>query len=153
MTEYRLLNIAGPKGAAIPGILVGNDVLDLTVAGPIFARRAKKPLGFDTSSTLRILASWPKAKGVLAKIAAEHEKAAKKSPYVKAAKAQKRVKLLAPLLYPSSVFCIAANYGDHHAAMGGGGMPDKSINSPVFFQKTPAQTIVGQNAQIPLPMV
>ena len=151
MTEYRLLNIAGPKGAAIPGILVGNDVLDLTVAGPIFARRAKKPLGFDTSSTLRILASWPKAKGVLAKIAAEHEKGAKKSPYAKAAKAQKRVKLLAPLLYPSSVFCIAANYGDHHAEMGGGGMPDKSINSPVFFQKTPAQTIVGQNAQIPLP--
>ena len=152
MTEYRLLNIAGPKGAAIPGILVGDDVLDLTVAAPIFARRSKKPLGFDTSSTLSILANWSKAKGALAKIAAEHEKSEKKSPYAKAAKAQKKVKLLAPLLYPSSVFCIAANYSDHHAEMGGDpNMPDKSINAPVFFQKTPAQTIVGQGAKIPLP--
>jgi 2-keto-4-pentenoate hydratase/2-oxohepta-3-ene-1,7-dioic acid hydratase in catechol pathway len=125
LTEYRLLNIAGPKGAAIPGILVGDDVLDLTVAGPIFARRSKKPLGFDTSSTLKILANWPKAKTALAKIASEHEKGAKKSPYAKAAKAQKKVKLLAPLLYPSSVFCIAANYSDHHAEMGGDpNMPD-----------------------------
>lgn len=154
MTEYRLLNIAGPKGKAIPGILVGQEVLDLTIAGPIYARRAKKPLGFDTGTTLLILAAWSKAKGVLKKIAAEHEKGAKKSPYGKAAKPLKRVKLLAPLLYPSSVFCIAANYSDHHLEMSGGGdasMPDKSVMSPVFFQKTPAQTIVGQGAQIPLP--
>jgi 2-keto-4-pentenoate hydratase/2-oxohepta-3-ene-1,7-dioic acid hydratase in catechol pathway len=151
LAEYRLLNVAGPGGKAIPGILVGADVLDLTIAGPIFARRSKKPLGFDTTSTLTILAAWPKAKRALAQIAAEHEKAEKKSPYAKAAKPLKKAKLLAPLLYPSSVFCIAANYGDHHAEMGGGGMPDKSIMSPVFFQKTPAQTIVGQDAKIPLP--
>lgn len=152
MAEYRLLNFAGPKGAAIPGILVGDDVLDLTVAAPIFARRAKKPLGFDVSSTLKILAAWPKAKAAFQKIANEHAKATKKSPYAKVAKPLKRVRLLAPLLYPSSVFCIAANYSDHHAEMGGGSnMPDKSVMSPVFFQKAPAQTIVGQGAKIPLP--
>ena len=152
MTEYRLLNFAGAKGAAVPGILVGDEVLDLTIAAPIYARRAKKPLGFAIASTLTILAGWSKAKAALAKIAKEHAASAgKKSPYAKAAKPLKRAKLLAPLLYPSSVFCIAANYSAHHAEMGGGDMPDKSVMSPVFFQKTPAQTIVGQGAKIPLP--
>jgi 2-keto-4-pentenoate hydratase/2-oxohepta-3-ene-1,7-dioic acid hydratase in catechol pathway len=151
VVDYRLLNFAGPKGKAIPGILVGEDVIDLTVAAPIYARRAKKQLGFEVGSTLDILRAWPKAKTALAKLATEHLKLAKKSPYAKAVKPLKRAKLLAPILYPSTVFCIAANYADHHAEMGTSTMPDKSIMPPVFFQKTPAQTVVGHGAEIPLP--
>jgi 2-keto-4-pentenoate hydratase/2-oxohepta-3-ene-1,7-dioic acid hydratase in catechol pathway len=151
--DYRLLNFAGPKGKAIPGIKVGDDVIDLAVAAPIYARRAKKKLGFEVGSTLDILKVWPKAKTALAKLAADHAKtpAGKASPYAKAVKPLKRVKLLAPILYPSTVFCIAANYADHHAEMGSSTMPDKNIMPPVFFQKTPAQTVVGHGAEIPLP--
>lgn len=153
MIDYRLLNFAGPKGKAIPGILVGDDVIDLTIAAPIYARRAKKKLGFEVASTLDILKVWPKAKTALAKLAGDHAKtgAGKASPYAKAVKPLKRVKLLAPILYPSTVFCIAANYADHHAEMGSSTMPDKNVMPPVFFQKTPAQTVVGHGAQIPLP--
>jgi len=151
--DYRLLNFAGPKGKVIPGIKVGDDVIDLTIAAPIYARRAKKKLGFEVGSTLDILKVWPKAKTALAKLAADHAKTApgKASPYAKAVKPLKRVKLLAPILYPSTVFCIAANYADHHAEMGSSTMPDKNVMPPVFFQKTPAQTVVGHGAEIPLP--
>ncbi|HEU0071891.1 MAG TPA: fumarylacetoacetate hydrolase family protein [Alphaproteobacteria bacterium] len=151
MIDFRLLNFAGAKGKAIPGIKVGEDVIDLTIAAPIYERRAKKKLGFSVDSTLSILQSWSKAKTALAKLATEHTKLGAKSPYAKATKPLKRVKLLAPILYPSTVFCIAANYADHHAEMGSSTMPDKSIMPPVFFQKTPAQTVVGHGAEIPLP--
>jgi len=151
--DYRLLNFAGPKGKPIPGIKVGDEVIDLTIAAPIYARRAKKKLGFEVGSTLDILKAWSKAKTALAKLAADHAKttAGKKSPYAKAVKPLKRVKLMAPILYPSTVFCIAANYADHHAEMGSPTMPDKNVMPPVFFQKTPAQTVVGHGAEIPLP--
>ena len=152
MIDYRLLNFAGPKGKAIPGIKVGDEVIDLTIAAPIYARRAKKKLGFEVASTLDILKVWSKAKTALAKLAADHAKYdGKKSPYAKAVKPLKRVKLMAPILYPSTVFCIAANYADHHAEMGSPTMPDKNVMPPVFFQKTPAQTVVGHGAEIPLP--
>lgn len=149
MAEYRLLNYAGPKGKAMPAMLVDDKVLDLAKAIAIYKRKNPVKFGFD--STLAVLADWPKAKVTLQKIANEYAKNAK-SAYAKIAVPLKRVKLLAPLLYPSSVFCIASNYRDHRAEMGNQDpMPDKATRTPVFFQKTPAQTIVGHGAKIHLP--
>jgi 2-keto-4-pentenoate hydratase/2-oxohepta-3-ene-1,7-dioic acid hydratase in catechol pathway len=150
VAEYRLLNYAGPKGKAMPAILVGDKVLDLAKALAIYKRKNPVKFGFDT--TLAVLADWPKAKVAFKKIADEFTKNAK-SAYAKIAVPLKRVKLLAPILYPSSVFCIASNYRDHAKEMGGSGdMPDKATRTPVFFQKTPAQTIVGHDAKIHLPL-
>lgn len=149
MAEYRLLNYAGPKGKAFPAILVNDKVLDLAKAIAIYKRKNPVKFGFD--STLAVLADWPKAKVALKKIADEFAKNPK-SAYAKIATPLKRAKLLAPILYPSSVFCIASNYRDHRAEMGNQDpMPDKATRTPVFFQKTPAQTIVGHGAQIHLP--
>ncbi|MGE5540151.1 MAG: fumarylacetoacetate hydrolase family protein [Gemmatimonas sp.] len=149
MAEYRLLNYAGPKGKALPAILVDDKVLDLAKAIAVYRR--KNPVKFGIESTLAVLADWPKAKVALKKIADEFTKNPK-SAYAKLAVPLKRVKLLAPILYPSSVFCIASNYRDHRAEMGNQDpMPDKATRTPVFFQKTPAQTIVGHGAKINLP--
>jgi 2-keto-4-pentenoate hydratase/2-oxohepta-3-ene-1,7-dioic acid hydratase in catechol pathway len=149
VAEYRLLNYAGPKGKALPAILINDKVLDLTKAIAIYKRKNPVKFGFD--STLALLADWPKAKVALKKIADEFAKNPK-SAYAKIATPLKRAKLLAPILYPSSVFCIASNYRDHRAEMGNQDpMPDKATRTPVFFQKTPAQTIVGDGAQIHLP--
>ena len=153
MIDYRLLNFAGPKGKAVPAIKVGDEVIDLTIAAPIYARRAKKKLGFEVASTLDILKVW--AQGPRRRSPnwrpITPSTTARKAPTPKAVKPLKRVKLLAPILYPSTVFCIAANYADHHAEMGSPTMPDKNVMPPVFFQKTPAQTVVGHGAEIPLP--
>ena len=150
VAEYRLLNYAGPKGKAMPGILVADKVLDLGKSIAIYKRKNPVKFGFD--STLAVFADWPKAKLALKKIADEFTKSPK-SAYAKIAVPLKRVKLLAPILYPSSVFCIAANYRDHTMEIGNTGvMPDKETRTPVFFQKTPAQTIVGHNAKIHLPL-
>jgi 2-keto-4-pentenoate hydratase/2-oxohepta-3-ene-1,7-dioic acid hydratase in catechol pathway len=150
VAEYRVLNYAGPKGKPTPGILVeGEKVLDLAKAIAIYKR--KNPVKFGTESTLALLADWAKAKVALKKISDDFAKNPK-SAYAKIAVPLKRVKLLAPVLFPSSVFCIAANYRNHTMEMGNSGdMPDKATRTPVFFQKTPAQTIVGHNAKINLP--
>jgi 2-keto-4-pentenoate hydratase/2-oxohepta-3-ene-1,7-dioic acid hydratase in catechol pathway len=149
VAEYRLLNYAGQKGKAMPAILVNDQVLDLAKALTIYKR--KNPVKFGYENTLAVLADWPKAKTAFKKIADEFSKNAK-SAYAKIAIPLKRVKLLAPILYPSSVFCIASNYRDHRAEMGNtDAMPDKATRTPVFFQKTPAQTIVGHGAKIHLP--
>jgi 2-keto-4-pentenoate hydratase/2-oxohepta-3-ene-1,7-dioic acid hydratase in catechol pathway len=149
VAEYRLLNYAGPKGKAMPAILVNDQVLDLAKALAVYKRKNPVKFGYDT--TLAVLADWPKAKVAFKKIADEFAKNAK-SAYGKVAVPLKRVKLLAPILYPSSVFCIASNYRDHRAEMGNQDpMPDKTTRTPVFFQKTPAQTIVGHGAKIHLP--
>lgn len=150
MAEYRLLNYAGPKGKAMPAILVNDQMLDLAKALAIYKRKNPVKFGYDT--TLAVLADWPKAKVAFKKIADDLAKNAK-SAYAKIAVPLKRVKLLAPILYPSSVFCIASNYRDHAKEMGGSGdMPDKATRTPVFFQKTPSQTIVGHGAKINLPL-
>ena len=59
------------------------------------------------ASVLGILEDWRTAKGVLRKAAA----AAKKSR-VKASPLE-RTKLLAPVRWPSAIYCAGANYADH----------------------------------------
>lgn len=138
-TAFRLLNFAGDGGKASPGIAVGDQVVDLAKVGPA-------PV--DVSSTLGILDQWDAARGWLGTLA--DEVAAGKHDNALQALAETR--LLAPLLYPSSIFCIAANYLLHRREMGNTEeYPPKEESAPTFFQKTPKQTVVGDGTAIHLP--
>lgn len=57
--------------------------------------------------------------------------------------------VIAPLTYPRKVLCAGANYYDHAAEMGTA-RPDPTAE-PFFFLKAPTTTIVGPDADVPLP--
>src|SRR6202023_4238724 len=87
----------GPRA----GIIVGNDVFD--------AAKLTGKAGYAT--VMGILADWKAAQAALKKAAAGAAKSrAKRQPLQK-------TKLLAPVQFPSTVYCAGANYADHAAAM------------------------------------
>lgn len=146
MTIFRLLNYKGSNGKPRPGLLVKGRVVDLTNA-----LGQERAAGFPVTSTLDILAAWDRARPALAAIA-EAADGDPKGSLAGGAPALDDVELMSPLLYPSSIFCIAANYADHHKEMSGEStLPDKRTVTPTFFQKTPRQTVVGHGARIHLP--
>lgn len=138
-TVYRLLNIRREGAPAQPGILVGDTILDLgqVAGGPVSA-----------GSTLELLEHWDQSHPWLCELA----DAVAAGKHGAACRPLAETALDAPILYPSSVFCIASNYAAHSKEMGNTKpMPDKSINAPVWFQKTPRQTIVGDGSLVHLP--
>ena len=88
---------AGPRA----GLIVGEAVFDA-------ARLTGKPA---YASVIGILADWPSAERALRKAAAGAAKGrGKRQPLAK-------TKLLAPVQFPSAIYCAGANYADHAAAM------------------------------------
>ena len=140
--SYRLLSFQSGREARA-GILVGDAVYD--------AARLAGEAGW--SSVLGALRDWPKANRAFAaaakRIAAGKSKA-KGIPL-------KRAKLLAPVLYPGSVFCAGANYTDHMAEMARaqGHAPGPNMKElgekPWHFVKTSMSSIVGPGAKVKLP--
>jgi 2-keto-4-pentenoate hydratase/2-oxohepta-3-ene-1,7-dioic acid hydratase in catechol pathway len=98
MSEYRLLSFETSRGPRA-GYLVDDMVHDL-------AELTGKPA---YASVLGLLEDWPAAKGVLDDL---YGLAANKS-----GKKLREVKLLAPILYPPTIYCAGANYSDHMANM------------------------------------
>jgi 2-keto-4-pentenoate hydratase/2-oxohepta-3-ene-1,7-dioic acid hydratase in catechol pathway len=99
---------------------------------------------------LDILNDWSQAKGTLKKAAAAAAKSkAKGSPIAKA-------KLLAPVLYPSAIYCAGANYKDHMEEMAKlQGMPPSPDPhtlglKPWHFIKA-SRSVTGHNAPVKLP--
>jgi len=62
------------------------------------------------------------------------------------------VKLTAPILYPTNIFCAAANYQDHFREMSGKDVDKTKIN-PYFFLKVARQTVIGPGAAIKRPHI
>jgi 2-keto-4-pentenoate hydratase/2-oxohepta-3-ene-1,7-dioic acid hydratase in catechol pathway len=97
---YRLATYKSSDGPRA-GIIVGNDVFD--------AAKLTGKAGYAT--VMGILADWKAAEPALKKAAAGAAKSrAKRQPLSK-------TKLLAPLRFPSAIYCAGANYGDHAAEM------------------------------------
>ena len=99
MASYRLLNYAGIAGEPRPGILVGEDVIDLESAG-------------ISGSTYELLQNWDENNARLAVLA---DKAAAHDTRPLA-----DLSLLAPIMCPPVVYNAAANYVDHQKEMSGG---------------------------------
>ncbi|MDE2229576.1 MAG: fumarylacetoacetate hydrolase family protein [Alphaproteobacteria bacterium] len=140
VADYRLLTYRD-GGKDVAGVLVGDRVYP--------AATLLKGAGVDASSVLTLLGTWTKTHRALAK-AAGKVKPANGKPL-------KRVKLLAPVLYPRGLFCAGANYWDHKEEMASaeGRTVDRSQRpaEPWFFLKTAAHSIIGPDAPVHLPAV
>jgi 2-keto-4-pentenoate hydratase/2-oxohepta-3-ene-1,7-dioic acid hydratase in catechol pathway len=139
--DYRLVSFLSPAGAAAAGVLIGDRVHR---AASLLAGAA-----VDASSVLGLLQGWDVARPLLA--------AARPNPEDGRPLAETR--LLAPILYPGTVFCAGANYWDHMAEMaevqrratGQAPAPFKKPDEPWFFLKTAASSIVGPGAPVRFP--
>ena len=139
MVSYRLVTYQAEQGARA-GIVVGEEVYDA-------AGRTHKP-SYETM--LDILNDWPVAQSLLEEAAAKiRDGGAKGIPVGEAA-------LLAPVLYPSAIFCAGANYVDHKLEMAGVReiSPDPDPRAvglqPWHFIKA-SHSIVGTGSAVSLP--
>lgn len=100
MTGYRLLTYSSPKGPRA-GLAVDDKVFDAV------ALTGKAAYG----TVLAILSDWRAAQKLLRAAATKvSRKKTKLRPIAKP-------KLLAPVLYPSALYCAGANYSDHMLEM------------------------------------
>src|ERR1700712_2072375 len=100
MASYKLVTYKSDKGPRA-GVVVEDKLFDAAA----LTRKAGYATMLDT------LEDWKTAKGVLKAAAAAAGKSKLKSRPLKG------VKLLAPILYPSSIYCAGANYTDHMMEM------------------------------------
>ena len=139
MPSYMLVTYQSDKGPRA-GIAVGDKLFD--------AAALTRKAGY--SSVLAILNEWPSAKGVLKKAAAAAGKSKLKS------KPLGRAKLLAPVLWPSAIYCAGANYTDHMMEMAKlqnippAPDPHKVGLKPWHFIKAP-RSVTGDKATVKLP--
>src|SRR5208282_4739494 len=97
---YKLATYKSSDGPRA-GLVVGEEVFDA-------AKLTGKPA---YASVTGILADWKSAEGALKKAAAGAAKSrGKRQPLAK-------TKLLAPVQFPSAIYCAGANYADHAAEM------------------------------------
>ncbi len=100
MAGYKLATYQSAEGPRA-GLVIDDKVFDA-------ARLTGQPA---YASVLGILDGWRTAHGILKKAAANTAKARAKGQPLK------RAKLLAPVLWPSAIYCAGANYADHAAEM------------------------------------
>jgi 2-keto-4-pentenoate hydratase/2-oxohepta-3-ene-1,7-dioic acid hydratase in catechol pathway len=97
---YKLATYKSGEGPRA-GLVIGEEVFDA-------AKLTGKPA---YATIIGILEDWKTADGALRKAAAGAAKSrAKRQPL-------KKTKLLAPVRFPSAIYCAGANYADHAAAM------------------------------------
>ncbi len=97
---YKLATYRSSDGPRA-GVVVGDEVFDA-------AKLTGKPA---YATVMGILSDWKAAESILKKAAAGAAKSrAKRQPLAK-------TRLLAPVQYPSAIYCAGANYADHAAAM------------------------------------
>jgi 2-keto-4-pentenoate hydratase/2-oxohepta-3-ene-1,7-dioic acid hydratase in catechol pathway len=139
MANYKLVTYRAVKGPR-SGVVVEEEVFD--VAG-LTGRSSY-------ATMLGVLNDWEAAQALLDKTAA-----AAKEDKIKGIPLE-QAKLLAPVLYPSSIFCAGANYVDHMREMAAiqkiDPEPDpRSMGlKPWHFIKT-SSTVVETQSTIPLP--
>src|SRR5262245_49822497 len=141
--SYRLLSYQAGR-AARAGALIGDTVHDV----------AKLTGDGATATVLGALANWPKTDRLLAAAARRIESGRSRPKGLPL----RRVKLLAPVLYPGAIFCAGANYRDHAEEMARvQGAPlekdQKELGlSPWHFSKTARGSVVGPGAPVALPV-
>ncbi len=136
MASYQLVSYRASSGPR-SGFVVGDALYD-----------AAEATGSGTdASVLGLLEDWPASAARLA-AAAAHPKGKKM--------ALKDAQLLAPVLYPSAIYCAGANYTDHMLEMANlhkiAPAPDPHTVGlkPWHFMKSP-RTVVGPGVAVKLP--
>ena len=146
MTDFKLLTYVAEGDARRAGILVGGGETVLDAARALDAAGGLGD-GLNGSTVLSLLEVWDRALPALDRIASEFggDSLAMVGPLAS-------VQLKAPILYPSTIYCAAANYSDHSKEMQSRpALPDKTTASPYFFIKAPRQTVIGPDEALRLP--
>ena len=139
---YKLLSFRVGQGARA-GVLLGDTVYDAAKITGVVAH----------SSVLGMLEDWSRVRRLLARASKQIESGKARSRGVPL----KRVRLLAPVLYPGAIYCAGANYTDHMAEMARaqGQTPGPTMKElgekPWHFVKTSRSSVVGPGARVKLP--
>jgi 2-keto-4-pentenoate hydratase/2-oxohepta-3-ene-1,7-dioic acid hydratase in catechol pathway len=140
---YKLLSYQAGRTARA-GALVADTVYD-----------AAKVTGVaGHASVLGVLEDWSRARRLLALAAKRLEAGRGRTKGIPL----KRVKLLAPVLYPGNIYCAGANYTDHMAEMARaqGQAPGPNMKElgeqPWHFVKSSRSAVVGPGARVKLPV-
>ncbi|HXF89729.1 MAG TPA: fumarylacetoacetate hydrolase family protein [Xanthobacteraceae bacterium] len=139
MASYRLVSYQSPTGPRA-GIVVGDNVYDAAA----LTRNAAY------ATVLGILNDWKRAEVAMRRAAASVTKRKAKG------RPLERTKLLAPVLWPSAIYCAGANYTDHMLEMARlqnippAPDPHEVGLKPWHFIKAP-RTVVGDRATVKLP--
>ncbi len=142
--EFCLLNYLREKGLPRAGLLVDRkNVIDLELALEAKIGEKERP---STLTSLSVLEDWESFLPKLRRIAKQSIESG--SAFVGPLS---ETRLAAPILYPSNIFCAAANYVSHSKEMGDRPLPDKSQSRPFFFSKLPRQTVIGPGESILIP--
>jgi len=138
---YKLLSYQSGRTARA-GVLVADAVFD-----------AAKVTGVaGHASVLGVLDDWSRARRLLGQAAKRLEAGRARGVPLK------RVKLLAPVLYPGNIYCAGANYTDHMAEMARaqGQAPGPTMKElgekPWHFVKSSKSSVVGPGARVKLPV-
>ena len=140
---YKLLSYQAGR-AARAGVLVEDVVYDAAKVTGVAAH----------ASVLGVLADWGRARRLLAQAAKRLEAGKGRAKGIPL----KRVKLLAPVLYPGNIYCAGANYTDHMAEMARaqGQAPGPNMKElgekPWHFVKSSRSAVVGPGARVKLPI-
>jgi len=148
--SYRLATFAVPGGQPSVGLVVDESVVDLAAAlTAVQARSRATPL----TTMLDVLQHWGEVHPHLGELAYNVRVRAIAYDSVPLS----RVRLLAPILYPGTIFCAGANYRDHVVEM------SKALNlppepdpherglKPWHFIKPSASCVRGTQSPIALP--
>jgi 2-keto-4-pentenoate hydratase/2-oxohepta-3-ene-1,7-dioic acid hydratase in catechol pathway len=139
---YKLLSFRVGQGARA-GVLLGDTVYDAAKITGVVAH----------STVLGMLEDWSRVRRLLARASKQIESGKARSKGVPL----KRVRLLAPVLYPGAIYCAGANYSDHMAEMARaqGQTPGPTMKElgekPWHFVKTSRSSVVGPGARVKLP--
>jgi len=140
---YSLLTFRTGQGPRA-GVLIGETVYDAASVTKVPAH----------ASVLGILDDWARARRLLDLAAKRLESGKARARGVPLG----RVRLLAPLLYPGTIYCAGANYTDHMAEMARaqGQTPGPTMKElgekPWHFVKTSKSSVVGPGARVKLPV-
>jgi 2-keto-4-pentenoate hydratase/2-oxohepta-3-ene-1,7-dioic acid hydratase in catechol pathway len=135
----RLLTYSGDGGTARAGVMLGDSIFDLA-----------ELLNLAETSTLSALQRWDIVEPLVVD-------ASKNVERLRGFHKLEHVTLLAPLLYPSAIYCAAANYHDHVRAISKKfnlpAEPDpRDLNlSPFHFLKPARSAIAGPGEVVRLP--
>jgi 2,4-didehydro-3-deoxy-L-rhamnonate hydrolase len=141
---FRLLSYVKGGEAPRAGLLVDDQtVLDVE---ELFKTFGAEKEGLCPASVLSLLENWDTVFPRLGEGARRSEEEG-----FSFAQPLSEIRLVAPIRYPPSIYCAAANYVDHGKEMKDGNLPDKSQARPFFFTKLPRQTVIGPDEPIQIP--
>jgi 2-keto-4-pentenoate hydratase/2-oxohepta-3-ene-1,7-dioic acid hydratase in catechol pathway len=148
--SYRLATYADSHAKPRAGLVVDDRLIDVSVAMAMTPMRASAS---SFNSVLEVLQDWEQISPRLREIArnVRNEKLSRRTMPLLS------VRLLAPVLYPGTIFCAGANYRDHVAEM------SRALNLPAepdphalglnpwHFIKASAPCVRGPNSRVVLP--